>query len=154
MVEVDISYDIKEMYEYSEEEKIREYIEFILKGEKENFDDNSYYVSFLLTNNEVIHQINKEYRNMDRPTDVISFAYNETENIGPVEIVGDIIISIDKVKEQAQNFGHSEQREFFYLLTHGMLHILGYDHIEPEDKNVMREKEEYYLKSFNYTREV
>ena len=152
MVEIDITYDIYEVEEYFEEEKIKEYIEYILKNEKENFNEKDFYVSFMLTTNEVIHQINKEYRNMDRPTDVISFAYNETENVGPVEIVGDIIISIDKVREQAKEFGHTDKREFYYLLTHGMLHILGYDHIIEDEKKVMREKEERYLSAYEYKR--
>lgn len=152
MVEIDITYDIDEVEEYFEEEKIKEYIEYILKNEKENFNEKDFYVSFMLTKNEVIHQINKEYRNMDRPTDVISFAYNETENVGPVEIVGDIIISIDKVREQAKEFGHTDKREFYYLLTHGMLHILGYDHIIEDEKKVMREKEERYLSAYEYKR--
>ena len=152
MVEIDITYDIDEVEEYFEEEKIKEYIEYYLKNEKENFNEKDFYVSFMLTTNEVIHQINKEYRNMDRPTDVISFAYNETENVGPVEIVGDIIISIDKVREQAKEFGHTDKREFYYLLTHGMLHILGYDHIIEDEKKVMREKEERYLSAYEYKR--
>ena len=152
MVEIDITYDIDEVEEYFEEEKIKEYIEYILKNEKENFNEKDFYVSFMLTTNEVIHQINKEYKNMDRPTDVISFAYNETENVGPVEIVGDIIISIDKVREQAKEFGHTDKREFYYLLTHGMLHILGYDHIIEDEKKVMREKEERYLSAYEYKR--
>lgn len=152
MVEIDITYDIDEIEQYFEEEKIKEYIEYILKNEKENFNEKDFYVSFMLTNNKVIHEINKEYRGIDRPTDVISFAYNETENIGPVEIVGDIIISIDKVREQAKEFGHSDKREFYYLLTHGMLHILGYDHMEDDEKLVMREKEERYLSAYEYKR--
>lgn len=152
MVEIDITYDIDEVEEYFEEEKIKEYIEYILKNEKENFNEKDFYVSFMLTDNKVIHEINKEYRGIDRPTDVISFAYNETENIGPVEIVGDIIISIDKVREQAKEFGHSDKREFYYLLTHGMLHILGYDHMEDDEKLVMREKEERYLSAYEYKR--
>ncbi|WP_068268009.1 rRNA maturation RNase YbeY [Caviibacter abscessus] len=152
MVEIDITYDINEVEEYFEEEKIKEYIEYILKNEKENFNEKDFYVSFMVTNNKVIHEINKEYRGMDKPTDVISFAYNETENIGPVEIIGDIIISIDKVKEQAKEFGHSDKREFYYLLTHGMLHILGHDHIEDDEKAVMREKEERYLSAYEYKR--
>lgn len=152
MVEIDITYDIDEVEKYFEEEKIKEYIEYILKNEKENFNEKDFYVSFMLTTNEIIHQINKEYRNMDRPTDVISFAYNETENVGPVEIVGDIIISIDKVREQAKEFGHTDKREFYYLLTHGMLHILGYDHIIEDEKKVMREKEERYLSAYEYKR--
>lgn len=149
MLELDITYDV-EMTEYLEEENIRVFVENIINNEKDK--NGSYYVSLMVTNNEVIHQINKEYRNVDRPTDVISFAYNETENIGPVEIIGDIIISIDKVKEQAESFGHSEKREFYYLLAHGMLHILGYDHIEDDEKKIMREKEEKYLEKYGYKR--
>ncbi len=152
MVDIDITYDIEDIEEYFDEEKIRPYVEHILKNEKENFDEKDFYVSFLITNNEVIHKINRDYRNMDKPTDVISFAYNETENEGPVEVIGDIIISIDKVKEQAKEFGHSNEREFFYLLTHGMLHILGHDHMKDDEKAVMREKEERYLGHFSYKR--
>lgn len=152
MVEIDITYDIDNIEEYFDEDKIKEYVENVLKQEKENYNEKDFYVSFLITNNEVIHKINKEYRNMDKPTDVISFAYNETENNGPVEIIGDIIISIDKVKEQAKEFGHSDTREFYYLLTHGMLHILGYDHIIENEKEVMRIKEEKYLSEYGYKR--
>ena len=142
MLDIDICYDVEKIEEYYDEDKIKEYLEYILKNEKDDFDSKTYYISFMLTTNPVIHKINKEYRNVDRPTDVISFAYNETENIGPMEVVGDIIISIDKVKEQAKEYGHSDKREFFYLLTHGMLHILGYDHIEADERKIMREKEE------------
>ncbi|WP_156285857.1 rRNA maturation RNase YbeY [Oceanivirga salmonicida] len=152
MVEIDITYDIENIEEYFDEEKIKTYVEHILQNEKENYDEKSFYVSFLITNNEVIHKINKEYRNMDKPTDVISFAYNETENEGPVEVIGDIIISIDKVKEQAKEFGHGDKREFYYLLTHGMLHILGYDHMIDNEKEAMRAKEEKYLNDFGYER--
>lgn len=152
MLDIDICYDVEKIEKYYDEDKIKEYLEYILKNEKNDFDSKTYYISFMLTTNPVIHKINKEYRNVDRPTDVISFAYNETENIGPMEVVGDIIISIDKVKEQAKEYGHSDKREFFYLLTHGMLHILGYDHIEADERKIMREKEERYLSAYEYKR--
>ncbi|VWL85706.1 rRNA maturation RNase YbeY [Oceanivirga miroungae] len=152
MVEMDISYDINDVEEYFSEENIKEYVENILRGEKEDFDKKDFYVSFVITDNETIHKINKDYRGIDRPTDVISFAYNETENFGPVEVVGDIIISIDKVRQQAKDFGHSDKREFYYLLTHGMLHILGYDHMVEDEQKVMREKEEKYLLDFDIKR--
>ena len=106
----------------------------------------------LVTDNKVIKKINKDYRNKDVATDVISFAYNETENIGPVNIIGDIVISIEKVKEQAKEYGHSEEREFYYVLCHGILHLLGYDHIEENDKEIMRKREEEILEKFNYKR--
>ena len=67
--------------------------------------------------------------------------------------MGDIIISIEKVKEQAKEYGHSEEREFYYVFCHGILHLLGYDHIEKEDKKIMREREEKILKNFNYKRD-
>ena len=101
----------------------------------------------------IIKQINKEYRNKDTETDVISFAYNETENIGGLNVLGDIIISLEKVKNQSKEYGHSEEREFYYVLCHGMLHLLGYDHIEEEDKKIMRKREEEILEKFNYTRD-
>ena len=87
------------------------------------------------------------------PTDVISFAYNETDNFGPVEVIGDIVISQDRVIEQDKEYNHSEEREFYYVLCHGLLHILGYDHIEEEDKKIMRAKEEYYLSKFDLKRD-
>lgn len=95
-------------------------------------------VSFIIIDDEGIHEINKQYRNIDRPTDVISFAGIDAEidrNL-PYEL-GDIFISKDKVVSQAEEYGHSENREFAFLVTHGLLHLLGYDHIEKEDEEVM-----------------
>ena len=155
MLDIDISYDISNDKEYLDEDKIKEFAEYIVSGEKEDeYAKNDYYISLLITNNENIQQINKEYRGKDMPTDVISFAYNETENFGPVEVIGDIVISIDRVIEQSNSYNHSEAREFYYVLCHGLLHILGYDHIEEEDRIKMRSKEEFYLTKFNYTREL
>lgn len=151
MSNVDITYDILEISEFMDEEKISEFIDLILEYEEVEDRDNTY-VSLLITGNSAIQEVNKEYRDKDMPTDVISFAYNETENIGPFDILGDIIISAEKVSEQAKEYEHSMEREFYYVLCHGMLHLLGYDHIEEEDKKVMREKEEYLLKKIGYER--
>lgn len=134
-----------------EEEKISDFIKDILKNEYES--DKDIYVSILVTNNEEIQVINREYRDKDMPTDVISFAYNETENEGFYDVLGDIVISHDKVMEQAEEYGHSIEREFYYVLLHGVLHLLGYDHIDEEDKKEMREKEEEILNSYNIRRE-
>ena len=154
MLEIDLSYDVENNKEYLDEDKILEFTKFIVKGEKgEEFDNNDYYVSLLVTNNQIIQNINRDYRGKDMPTDVISFAYNETDNFGPVEVIGDIVISQDRVIEQAKEYNHSEEREFYYVLCHGLLHILGYDHIEEEDKKIMREREEIILSSFGYTRD-
>lgn len=151
MSNIDITYDISDVQEFMDEEKINEFVDMILEHEKLENTENTY-VSFLITTNDVIQNINSEYRGKDTPTDVISFAYNETENIGPFDILGDIIISAEKVTEQAKEYGHSTEREFYYILCHGMLHLLGYDHIDDEDKKVMREKEEELLKEIGYER--
>lgn len=153
MLECDITYEIKEIEEFMKEEKIKEISRFILKREYGGeYEKNDYYLSFLITTDEIIREINREYRNKDASTDVISFAYNETENIAPLNILGDIVISFEKVKEQAKEYGHSVEREFYYVLSHGLLHLLGYDHIEENEKKIMREREEEILAEFNYMR--
>ena len=154
MLECDITYEIEDLEEFFDENKITEFTNFILKEEYgDEYYKNDYYLSLLIANDKIIKEINKEYRNKDSATDVISFAYNETENVGPMNVMGDIIISIEKVKEQAKEYGHSEEREFYYVFCHGILHLLGYDHIEKEDKKIMREREEKILKNFNYKRD-
>ena len=114
MSNIDITYDISDVQEFMDEEKINEFVDMILEHEKLENTENTY-VSFLITTNDVIQNINNEYRGKDTPTDVISFAYNETENIGPFDILGDIIISAEKVTEQAKEYGHSTEREFYYV---------------------------------------
>ena len=154
MLECDITYEIEKLEEYLDEEKIKEFGNLILKSEyNEEYEKNDYYLSLLITTNDVIQTINRDYRNKDAVTDVISFAYNETENIGPMNILGDIVISLDRVKEQAKEYGHSDEREFYYVFCHGLLHLLGYDHIIEEEKAIMRKREEEILTQFNYTRD-
>ena len=113
-------------------------------------------ISILLCHNEYIHELNKQYRDIDRPTDVLSFALNEGEEDGydgpDTALLGDIVISLDKVQEQADEYGHSFERELAYLTIHGMLHILGYDHMEPDDKAEMRKEEEFILTRLGYVR--
>lgn len=113
-------------------------------------------ISILLCHNEYIHELNKQYRDIDRPTDVLSFALNEGEEDGydgpDTALLGDIVISLDKVQEQADEYGHSVERELAYLTIHGMLHILGYDHMEPDDKAEMRKEEEFILTRLGYVR--
>ena len=137
-----------------ESNHLENYIKKVLEIE-EIESDRPLYLSLLLTNNENIQVINREYRAKDTPTDVISFAYHEPEdfNVGPYDPLGDIIISLERVEEQSSEYNHSFEREFYYVLTHGILHILGYDHIEEEDKKIMREREEAILSSFGYTRD-
>jgi len=100
-----------------------------------------YMTDVTIVNNEEIHVINREYRKVDRPTDVISFAFLDEESEkelkgGPISL-GQIIISYEKAEEQAKEYGHSLLREMSFLFTHGMLHLLGYDHMEKEDEVVM-----------------
>lgn len=126
-------------------------------------------INVLITNNEEIHQTNKEFRGIDRPTDVLSFPmvdyvlpadftliekspesyFNpETDEL----LLGDIMISVDKVMEQANEYGHSLKREFAFLIAHSMLHLLGYDHIDDEERLVMEEKQEGILQALSITR--
>lgn len=101
-------------------------------------------LSVTLVDNTFIHQMNKEYRNVDRPTDVISFAFLDGDDErdeklhgnGPVPL-GDIYISVEKAKTQAEEYGHPLERELSFLFVHGLLHLLGYDHMTKEDEAVM-----------------
>lgn len=112
-----------------------------LKHLKLNFDP---YVSVTLVDNEFIHNINREYRHIDRPTDVISFAFLDGDEnkdkmfqSGEMVVLGEIYISFDKAREQAISYGHSLDRELKFLFVHGILHLLGYDHMTPEDEKIM-----------------
>lgn len=110
-------------------------------------------ISVIIVDNDYIHKINKEYRGIDRETDVISFALEEGETIDePVKTLGDIYISIDKVYEQAKEYGHSIKRELFFLVTHGFLHLLGYDHMTKEDEEKMFSLQEEILDSYGVKR--
>ncbi len=154
---VEINY--KEMTPSIEVEKlITKVVQTVLKIEKIKHDVDVY---ITLTNNEEIHKINKEYRNVDRPTDVLSFPMYERSEIDMLrkpqkealeEILGDILISLPKVKEQSEEYGHSYERELAYLTAHGMLHLLGYDHILEEEKTKMREQEEKVMEELNLKR--
>lgn len=103
-----------------------------------------YFLSIILVNSDEIHKMNKEYRNIDRPTDVISFAAIDGEEELPEEM-GDIFICYEKIIEQAKNYGHSEYREFSFLVTHGIYHLLGYDHMTETDEKIMFTKQEKIL---------
>ena len=144
----------EEIEKFDEESLIRTVVETVLKeeGVKKEVD-----VYITLTHNDNIQKINAEHRNIDKPTDVLSFPMFEREEIpmlkegnsdddGQVEtMLGDIIVSVEKVREQAEEYGHSFKRELAYLVTHGMLHLLGYDHMIEEEKVVMRKREEEIL---------
>ena len=142
------------------EEIIKRVIEQCFKEER--IENSKLYISITLTNPEHIHEINKQYRNVDRATDVLSFPMFEKEELDEKiknndfeheDVLGDIVISIEKVEEQAKEYGHSFEREFAYMLVHGFYHLMGYDHIEDNDKVIMRKKEEKVLNKLGITRD-
>lgn len=126
-------------------------------------------VNVILTGNEEIHQINREHRQIDRPTDVLSFPmvdYDMPADFSHVEeleqvyfnpetgelMLGDIIISVDKVLEQAECYGHSNERELAFLIAHSMLHLMGYDHMEEEERIEMERRQEEILEQLGIRR--
>ena len=153
--------------EYLDLEENKLYEEIIKKVIKqcfaeENLENSKMYISITLTTPEHILEINKKYRDVDRETDVLSFPMFEKDeldekiskqNFEYEDILGDIVISIAKVEEQAKEYGHSFEREFAYMLVHGFYHLMGYDHIKEEDKAIMRPKEEKVLAKLGITRE-
>jgi len=116
-------------------------------------------VDITLVTNEEIHALNRDYRKVDRPTDVLSFALDEGEEEPEVldteaeHLLGDIIISAERAQEQADEYGHGLKREITYLAVHGILHLLGYDHMEEKDKKVMRQREEEVLREMTLSEE-
>lgn len=130
--------------------------------EEENLKNINMYISITLTTPENIRKINKQYRNIDKETDVLSFPMFEQEEIKEIinkqqqeieDVLGDIVISIKRVQEQAIEYGHSFERELSYMLVHGFYHLMGYDHIKEEDKQKMRPKEEKILEDLKLTRD-
>ena len=123
-----------------------------------NLDDMTE-VDITIVDDEEIHQLNRDYRNVDRPTDVLSFALDEDDEDEPellegqLHLLGDIIISAESATRQAEEFGHGLEREIVYLAVHGLLHLLGYDHMVEEDKVIMRAKEEEALRAINLAEE-
>ena len=111
-------------------------------------------LNIVIVDNKRIQEINREYRGKDAVTDVISFAFEEVNDVeyDDVRFLGEIYISYERCKEQAKDFGHSVRREFSYLAVHGLLHLLGYDHIKEEDKKVMRALEEEILNEYDIKR--
>ena len=141
-----------EVNEEIEELKVlNDYIKFVVKKLKlETCEFN-----IIIVDNERIHEINREYRNIDRETDVISFAMEDEMDIqyDDFRLLGDVYISIDKAKSQAIEYGHSLLREICFLATHGILHLLGYDHMEPEDEKEMFTLQNELLNEYNIKRD-
>lgn len=150
--------------EYLDIEANKEYEETINKVLEECFvteelENTKLYISVTLTTPENIRKYNNQFRNIDKETDVLSFPMFEKEEIANLknyeyeEPIGDIVISVEKVKEQASEYGHSFERELAYMVVHGFYHLMGEDHIEEEDKIKMRAKEENVLNKLNIVRE-
>lgn len=129
---------------------LQEYVSYVSK--KENIEEAIFNIIFVT--NEKIHDLNKTYRGVDRVTDVISFALEDGEDIKDpgIRVLGDIYIAIDVAYEQAEIYGHSRMREVCFLATHGILHLLGYDHMEEDEEKIMFDKQKELLESYEITR--
>ena len=150
--------DIEEQKEY--EKVISKVLEECFKEEK--LTDSKLYITITLTTPENIRKINKKYRNIDKETDVLSFPMFQKDELDEKiknkdffyeDVLGDIVISIDKVERQAKEYGHSFERELSYMVVHGFYHLMGYDHIEEKDKVVMRKKEDKILDMLKISRD-
>jgi metalloprotein, YbeY/UPF0054 family len=163
---INIENETEEQFQFDDEKLIEQVIEQALNYEKCPYEAE---INVVLTDNEGIHEINKRFREIDAPTDVLSFPmidYQEPSDFSEVEdhveeyfnpesgelLLGDIMISVDKVKEQADLYGHSLERELAFLTAHSMLHLCGYDHMIDEERKVMEQKQEEILELLNITR--
>lgn len=146
-----------EDYRKTYESRMKEALSVILKGE--GVDEEGIEVSVSFVTPEEIKSLNSEYRGVDSVTDVLSFPQfesvdeliQEEQNMGVVEL-GDVVINMDRAKSQAEEFGHSLEREVIYLFVHSILHLLGYDHMEEDEKKVMRAREEEVMNELGISR--
>ena len=134
-------------------EKMQEAGDFLM-GE-EGIDTDRAEISLTLVEPEEIKSLNAEYRNVDSVTDVLSFPQFEDKEQRPSEgelCLGDVVICVERAQQQAEEYGHSFEREMVYLLVHSLLHLLGYDHMDDDEKAIMREKEEHVMEHVNLRR--
>ena len=163
---ISIEYEAEKKLELPYETIIRDVVEASLDYEKCPYEAE---VNVILTDNEAIREINWDHRQIDSATDVLSFPlvdYETPSDFDHVEdfvedyfnpetgelMLGDIVISVDKVEEQAEKYGHSQTRELAFLVAHSMLHLCGYDHMEEEERLVMEERQRAILETRGYTR--
>ena len=137
-------------YEISETSDMKKVLEIAIKEEELNDVE----FNVILVDNNYIHELNKNYRKIDRETDVITFSLEDNEEVNEEEhrLLGDIYISVDKAKSQALEYGHSFKREICFLAVHGFLHLLGYDHMNKHDEEIMFSKQELILNEANITK--
>ena len=158
--------EVKVDFEFDYQELAQKVVDFCLDYVSFPYEAE---VNLNLTDNEGIHAINKEFREIDRPTDVLSFPMlnytqpgdfaflddEDSDDFNPdtgEALLGDIVISVEKVVEQAESFGHSIEREYAFLITHSMLHLFGYDHMEEDEAKVMEDKQKDILNQMNILR--
>lgn len=158
--------ECKANFDFEEKELLETIIAYVLEQEQCPYEAE---VSVTLVSREEIHRINKEFRQVDRPTDVLSFPMMEydapadfdgelfcrTRTLSPESgelVLGDIVLCSDVIKEQAKEYGHSELREFSFLTVHSMLHLLGYDHMEEEERAFMEERQRVLMRGLNISR--
>lgn len=163
---INIEYEAEKKLELPYEDIIRDIVEASLDYEECPYEAE---INVVLTDNEGIREINRDYRQIDAPTDVLSFPmvdYETESDFGHVEdavedyfnpetgelMLGDIILSVDKVEEQAAKYGHSETRELAFLVAHSMLHLCGYDHMEEEERERMEQRQREILSGRGYER--
>ena len=164
MVVVNSDIQTERKYDFSYEEAAEKVCEEVLR--QEGFTDGAE-ISLLVTDEEEVHRLNREYRGIDRTTDVLSFPALEFETPSDFShvaecdydpdndclIMGDIVVNAQKVGEQAEEFGHSALREFSFLVAHSMLHLCGYDHMTPDEAAEMEDRQERALTALGVTRE-
>ena len=163
---IEIEYEAEKKLDLPYEKIIRDVIEEAMDYEGCSYEAEG---SVVLTDNPSIQEINRDYRQIDRPTDVLSFPmvdYERPADFCGLEeqaedyfnpetgelMLGDIIVSVDKVEEQAEKYGHSQARELAFLVAHSMLHLFGYDHMEEEERLVMERKQAEILERRGYRR--
>ena len=160
-----IDYETDKKLDLPYEEIIKQVVDASLDHEECPYEVE---VNVLLTDNEAIHEMNQEYRDVDRATDVLSFPMAEYETPGDFShleedpdcfhpetgelLLGDIVLSVEKIQEQAKAYGHSEKRELAFLVAHSMLHLLGYDHMEEDERLEMEQRQREILDSIGITR--
>lgn len=144
------NYDIESNGLYKDYDYLYEVLDYTLEHEK---IANAIF-SIIFVEDEEIHKLNRDYRGVDRITDVISFAFEDNEDIvyNDIRVLGDIYICIPQMKRQAVDYGHSEKRELSFLAVHGLLHLLGYDHMTKEDEQKMFSLQELILNDKNIKR--
>ncbi len=162
---LDMDTDYQKVFDFDLEETAKKVIEGSLDHENCPYEAE---VNLVLTDNEEIRRTNREFRDIDRETDVLSFPMLEYDRPGDFShaeedescfnpdtgelILGDIMISVPKLKEQAEAYGHSQLREYAFLIAHSLLHLMGYDHMEPEEAALMESRQREILEDLGITR--